>query len=331
MSVNASNTPIFNNAVTNRASGPVSSPRASERADQASAGSFATSLTLRLAEFQSQTVSSLMSSVFNTSSAGDATGGLLGAAGGNAGDPLSGLGASGQMSGLSANGRNNSLFDPESGYKMMSVINQKDVDYKAQFAELSEMKTELFEMRDEGQELGQIDLNTDNAAIKDRLNEFVAEFNEWTRRFDADMQNGGILADTQAAQVARYELRTSIENRFFGAADGLHGLRDLGITIDPVSKLASLDGAQLDRTLATNKQGVVNTLQDFGVNFAKSAGLLNSEGNFIPNRLNNLDRAIDYIGANKASLQAEFGLGDTAKPTGSVAQALAAYDRIAQA
>lgn len=330
MSVNASNTAIFNSAVTNRASGPVSSPRASERADEASAGSFSASLTLRLAEFQSQTVSSLMSSVFNTGSAGDA-GGLLGAAGGNASDPLSGLGAAGQVGSPSANGRNNALFDPESGYQMMSLINQKDVDYKAQFAELSEMKIELFEMRDEGLEVTQIDLGTDNATIKQELAEFVAEFNEWTQRFDADMQAGGILAGTQAAQVARYELRTSIENRFFGAADGLHGLRDLGITIDPVTKLASLDGAQLDRTLATNKQGVVNTLQDFGSNFAKSAGLLNSEGNFIPNRLNNLDRVIDYISANKASLQAEFGVGDAAKPTGSVAQALAAYDRIAQA
>lgn len=325
MSVNASNSPLFNSAVTNRAAGPVASPRASERGAEASAGSFSASLTLRLAEFQSQTVSSLMSSVFNSGSGGDATGGLFGAANGTAGD------AGGQLGGLAANGRNLSLFDPESGYKMMTLINQKDVDYKAQFAELSEMKSELFEMRDEGLEVTQIGLDTDNATIKQELAEFVAEFNEWTQRFDADMQAGGILAGTQAAQVARYELRTSIENRFFGAADGLNGLRDLGITIDPVSKLASLDGAQLDRVLATNKQGVVNTLQDFGSNFAKSAGLLNSEGNFIPNRLGNLDRVIDYISANKASLQAEFGLGDAAKPTGKLAEALAAYERMAQA
>lgn len=328
MSVNASNSPLFNSAVTNRVAGSVASPRASERGAEASAGSFSASLTLRLAEFQSQTVSSLMSSVFNSGSDGDATGGLFGASKSTAGDALSG---GGQLGGLAANGRNLSLFDPESGYQMMSLINQKDVAYKAQFAELSEMKTELFEMRDEGLEVTQIGLDTDNATIKQELTEFVAEFNEWTQRFDADMQTGGILAGTQAAQVARYELRTSIENRFFGAADGLNGLRDLGITIDPVSKLASLDGAQLDRMLATNKQGVVNTLQDFGSNFAKSAGLLNSEGNFIPNRLNNLDRVIDYISANKASLQAEFGLGDAAKPTGKLAEALAAYERMAQA
>lgn len=328
MSISASNHANCCCSVSNRGQETASGHRTTDRSGDAPADGFAASLSLRLAEFQSQTVSTLLSSVFNAGSASD-PGALPGSAGGGT-DPLSGLGG-GQASGLSASGRNTSLFDPESAYRMMSVINQKDVDYKAQFAELSEMKTELYEMRDEGQELNEIDLTTDNAAIKDRLNSFVAEFNEWTTRFDADMKNGGILAGTQAAQVARYELRTSIENRFFGAADGLNGLRDLGLTIDPVSKLAALDGAKLDAVLASNKQGVVNTLHDFGSNFAKSADLLNSEGNFIPNRLNNLDRVIDYIGANKASLQAEFGLGDAARPTGPLAQALAAYEKMSQA
>lgn len=329
MSVSASNHPNCCCSVSNRGQETASGLRAADRNGGAATDSFAASLSLRLAEFQSQTVSTLVSSVFNGNSSSDTSGALAGSAGGSATDPLSGLG--GGANGLSASGRNTSLFDPESAYRMMSVINQKDVDYKAQFAELSEMKSELYEMRDEGEELNELGLATDNATIKQQLTEFVAEFNEWTQRFDADMKAGGILAGTQAAQVARYELRTSIENRFFGAADGLNGLRDLGITIDPVSKLASLDGAKLDAVLANNKQGVVNTLHDFGSNFAKSAGLLNSEGNFIPNRLNNLDRVIDYISANKASLQAEFGLGDAARPTGQLAQALAAYEKMSAA
>ncbi|HET6718848.1 MAG TPA: flagellar filament capping protein FliD, partial [Rhodocyclaceae bacterium] len=186
----------------------------------------------------------------------------------------------------------------------------------------------LSEMQEHGKNLGQLGTASDNASIKAQLAQFANEYNEWTRRFDEDMQSGGLLADTQAAQVARYELKQSIENIFFGvAAGGVRGMGELGLRIDPVSKLASLDTAQLDAQLASNKQGVVATVHEFGVNFAKSAELLNSEGNFIPNRLNNLDRVIDYIDANKAALQAEFGLGDSARPSGLVARALAAYQQ----
>jgi hypothetical protein len=69
-------------------------------------------------------------------------------------------------------------------------------------------------------------------------------------------------------------------------------------------------------------------VQAFSANFAKSAELLNSDGNFIPNRLANLNRAITYIDDNKTSLQAEFGLGDSVNPSAQVAKALAAYKQI---
>ena len=111
-----------------------------------------------------------------------------------------------------------------------------------------------------------------------------------------------------------------------GASLGLQGLSDLGISIDPVTKLASLDTSRLDGVLASNKAGDVATVQEFSANFAKSAELLNSAGNFIPSRLGNLDRVIHYIADNKTALQEEFGLGDPAKPTGQVSQALAAYN-----
>jgi len=107
----------------------------------------------------------------------------------------------------------------------------------------------------------------------------------------------------------------------------MHGMSDIGITIDPTTGLASLENTKLDLTLATNKQAAVNTIQDFSANFTKSAYLLNSENNFIPNQLNNLNSAIHYIADNKDSLQIEFGIGNPAKPTGQVAQALAAYNQ----
>ena len=241
-------------------------------------------------------------------------------------DPISLLQSSSVKS-LSATGRNMALFDPESAYKMMTVINKEDVSYKAQFSELSQMESRIFQMRDASQSLCGISLSTGSDSVKSQLQDFVAQYNNWIQRFNPDIQQGGLLADTQAAQVSQYELEQSIKNRFFGIKGGLHGLGDLGVTIDPNTRLASLDAAKLDSVLATNKPGVVDTVQEFSTNFAKSASLLNSDGNFILNQLDNLGRVIHYIADNKDSLQKEFGLGDAAKPTGQISQALAAYNQ----
>ena len=229
--------------------------------------------------------------------------------------------------GLSATGRNLSLFDPESAFSMMSRINSLDVTYKAQFSELSEMKTAVSEMKEAGQTLGDaVDSTSENAAITSQLQTFVSKYNEWVAGFEATVKSDGVLAGTQAAEISLYELRQSIENRFNGAADGFRGLADLGLTIDPTTRIAALDTGKLDSALASNKASVVNTVDEFSANFAKSAGLLNSTSNFIPNRLANLDRVIDYISENKTSLQAEFGLGNPVKMSDKVARALAAYN-----
>lgn len=232
---------------------------------------------------------------------------------------------------VSATGRNMTLADPESAYKMMSVINNDDVLYKAQFSELSQMKSGVSQMQDAGQGLGSIAISTGNDEIKSRLQGFVGEYNNWIQRFNPDLQNGGLLAGTQAAQVSQFELEQNVNNRIFGGKDGVHGLSDLGVTIDPNSHLAFLDTAKLDSIMGTNKQGVVDTMQQFSANFVKSASLLNSDGNFIPNQLDNLNHAIHFIADNKNSLQAEFGTGNAAHPTGQVAQALAAYNQTCSA
>jgi hypothetical protein len=231
------------------------------------------------------------------------------------------------IKGLSSSGRNMALADPESAYEMMTVINDDDVYYKAQFAELNQVESSVAKMQDAGQSLGSIAVTTGNDSIKSSLQDFVGQYNSWIQRIDPDIQQGGLLADTQAAQISQYELEQNLKNRFFGGKDGLHGLRDLGISIDPHTRLASLDTAQLDALLAANKPGVVDTVQEFSENFAKSASLLHSEGNFIPRQLDNLNRAIHFIADNKASLQAEFGTGNAAKPTGQIAEALAAYNQ----
>lgn len=248
-------------------------------------------------------------------------------------DPLSlliqsgNINPGGSIKGISAAGRNMALFDPESAYKMMTVINKDEVDYKAQFVELSQMESYVFQMRDAGRSLGNIALSTGNDSIKSQLQDFVGQYNNWIQRFNPDIQQGGLLADTQAAKASRFELEQNVNNHFFGIGDGVHGLSDLGITIDSKTHLATLDTAQLDSLLAGNKQGAVDAVQEFSANFAKSASLLNSDGNFIPKQLDNLNRAVHYIADNKDSLQKEFGTGNAAKPAGQVAQALAAYNQ----
>lgn len=292
---------------------------------------FSTSLAVRMGSLQAQSVNLLI----GVANRGDASSGLdflfgkTTNATSAANDFRSLLGLSSATQGLSATGRNLSLFDPESAYNMMSVINKKDVSYKAQFAELSEMRSAVAEMQAAGTALGSMDASLDDAAIVSRMQEFVGKYNEWIKRFDGTVKSDGILAGTQAAEISLYELEQSIANPFNGAKDGFRGLSDLGLRIDEHSNLASLDANALTSALANNRDGVLNAVHEFSANFAKSAELLNSPNNFIPNRLANLDRVIDYITANKASLQTEFGLGAPASVSDQIAKALARYEQIA--
>lgn len=231
-------------------------------------------------------------------------------------------------SGLSATGRNTALFDPESAYKMMSLINNRDVLYKAQYSELAQMSAGVAQMQTAGASLSNITANAPPEEIAKGLQHFVDQYNNWRSKFNTDVENGGLLQGTQAAEVSLYELEQSAKNIFFGAKDGVHGLGELGVSIDTNTHMASLDTNKLKSTLLSNPQGALSAIQDFSQNFAKSAALLNSENNFLPKQLNNLNRAIHYIDENKTALTQEFGSGDVAKPSGKVAQALAAYQRV---
>jgi hypothetical protein len=296
------------------------------KGNSAAASGVESSFALYLANFRAQSLGSLISSISGTDNARSFTGiealtGFQDAAA----NPLTSITNVGSVGGLSATGRNQSLFDPESAYAMMSLINNAEVTYKAQASELGEMKTYVAGLQQNATSLGGIDTATDNGRIKSQLQDFASQYNSWVQRFDADMHSGGVLAGTRAAQISRYELDQSIKNIFHGASDGLQGLRDLGFSIDPATGLATLDTAKLDSVLSSNRLGAIHVLQQFGANFAKAAELLGSTGNFIARQLDNLSGAIDYIDDNKPALQAEFGLGDPARSSGQVAQALAAY------
>jgi len=294
------------------------------------ASDFLSSLMSRIADFKSQAVGSLISSTTNTDAASGiadfAT--LLGAGNVSGSSPGGLLANAGSANGLSVAGRNTALFDPESAYQMMTAINTKDVTYKAELNEMGDMKAELSTMQQEALKLGSIDATTVNTEIQSRLQTFADAYNDWIGRFADDLKTGGLLAGTQAATVSQVELEQSIENFFNGAKDGLHGMGDLGLTVNSVTNLASLDITKLNAVMSSNRAGVIGAIGEFSANFAKSAELLNSAGNFIPNRMDNLARAISYINENKQSLQAEFGTGAAASPSGAVARALASYNAI---
>ena len=300
-------------------------------------GDFSSMLALRLAEFKSQSVSTLLDSgttdkeqsMFNlisgtpqTGSTGSDIASLLGAGASSAVGPTSAASA------VQASGYNMSLADPGAAYKMMSFINQSEVNFKAQFAELSDMAGAIRTLQRSGEALGGLDAGSDEATITKQLQAFADDYNAWIARFDASVGKNGVLGNVRAAQVAYQELEMSVENRFNGATSGFSGLSDLGLTIDESSNRIVLDANALGSSLATNKEGVVATLKEFSANFTESARLLTSQGNFITNRLDNLDRAIDYLAGNKASLQSEFGTGAPAEPSGQVAAALATYNRV---
>lgn len=276
------------------------------------------SLSLRVAEIRSQTFASLVSSLLGNEDE----------EGASSFDAIFGTGTTVEE-GLSPTGRNTTLHDPESAYRMMTLINAKEVDYKAEFSEMSDMKSRLYAMRDEALGLGSVGAATEDGDIRTRLEKFAEAYNGWIDRFDESLAPGGLLAATQAAHVSQWELEQSVENIFNGVeAGGVRGMQALGFVVDPVTNFVSIDAGKLDAALASDKAGAVATVEAFSKDFARAVELLNSDGNFVPNRLGNLDRVIDYIADNRQSLQAEFGLGDPARPTGQVAQALASYNTI---
>lgn len=281
---------------------------------------FLASLTLRMADFKSQSIDTLVSSTMQSDIEQGAA--HLAAL---FGQPQTSPDAA-SVQALSATGRNTRLFDPESAYRMMTIINTREVTYKAELSEMKDMKSCLQTMQQEAIKLGEIDQTSSNEDIRNGLKAFTDAYNGWIERFDENLEDGGLLAGTHAASASQWELEKSVESFFNGAMDGVRGMGDLGLSIDPHTNMASLDASRLDAQMSSNKKGVGNAIQEFSANFAKSAELLNSDGNFIPNRLSNLDRVIDYIDRNKTSLQAEFGLGDPAKPNALVAKALAAYN-----
>lgn len=261
-------------------------------------------ITQQLAQFRSQTMGSLFS-------------------GGAAGASFANVFASAS----DAHAGNPALRDPASAWRMMSRINGYEATFKAQHATLAQMGREVDAMGEAGAELGAA-VNPDTAidAVVARIKGFIARYNAWEEQFDQDLERGGLLENVQAAQITRTRLEQTMRNIFNGSVEGVNGLPALGISIDPVSRQATLDEARLKSVLGQQKQAAVAAIDAFAAELSGAADLLTSSDNVIQHQLDNRQRAIDFIARNRADLSAEFGAGDAAQPNAQTARALAAYE-----
>jgi len=282
------------------------------------------SIHMSIANFRTQMLSSLMDlGSDSNSSFADIVSGLQVGGGKTALTGNSGMGAN---PGSAVAGFNMALNDPMSAYTMMTRINVLDVTYKAQYSELSNMDAYLPRLADAARQLGNTAIADSDDSIKAKLEDFIQQYNAWVQRFRSDVQPSGVLAQVQAGELPLYELDQVVESRFIGAKNGLNGLADLGISIDASTGLLSVNTGQFDAALKNNRQALVDAIGEFTVKFAAEANLLASDDNLIQHRLDNLGGAIAYIDGNVGSWRKEFGSGDAAHPTGSIAQALAAYN-----
>ncbi|MGZ5818080.1 MAG: hypothetical protein ACXWJD_04970 [Burkholderiaceae bacterium] len=217
------------------------------------------------------------------------------------------------------------------GQNVVTIINRADVSFKAQFSELSALKSTLAHEDESAQQLAGLDEKSSSADIKSKLMKFVADYNAGVNRFAPDVAQGGVLENSQEAERARFATRRDIADPLVGAMDGLRsGMSALGVTVDPKTGLASIDETQLDNVLAQDTDQDVHTIVDFAKQFAQTTATLNSTGNAQDKQLTNLDRAIHWIADNRTSVAQEFGPGAAATPNDAFAHAAAAYSLIAK-
>lgn len=213
------------------------------------------------------------------------------------------------------------------GQNMVTVLNRVEVTFKAQYAELGEMRKSLVQAQEAAQKLNGLNLQSTAPQLKDALDAFVANYNQGVARFAPAVDKGGVLEGSWEAARARFATERDISYIMNGSEIGLKGgLAALGIRTDPATKLASIDHAQLDRALAKNKDNVVGAITSFATTFVATVGCLNAPGHAQGRQMANLDRAVHWIHDNRASVQKEFGPGAAATPNAAFAKAAALYD-----
>ncbi|MEJ7807652.1 MAG: flagellar filament capping protein FliD, partial [Telluria sp.] len=217
------------------------------------------------------------------------------------------------------------------GQNMVTVLNRVEVTFKAQFSELGEMRHSLVAEQAAAKQLTGLSADSSSADIKAGIDHFVQTYNAGVNRFAPAVDKGGILEGSWEAGRARFATQRDISYILNGSEVGIKGdLAKLGITTDPKSGLAMVDNAKLDGALAKDKGHVAASVTAFANTFVTTVDFLNAKGHSQQRQMANLNRAVTWIGDNKASVQKEFGPGAAATPNEAFAKAAALYDEMAK-
>ncbi len=296
------------------------------------------SLAMNIAQFKGQTLTSIFSaeeannidqtfsSILDKYSAQLGLPGLPGSTGLSAQLGLPGLPTSTVPTGLDSS---QPFSTP--GQNMITVLNRVEVSFKAQYSELDQLTQRLKQEQGVARKLTAFDANSSNADIKAALNEFIASYNDGVKRFAPEVAQGGILEGSWEAQRARFATEREISYLLTGSSVGVKGgLASMGITTDKKTGLASIDESMLDAALAKDKGKAVFAITDFGKNFDAMVDSLTAADHSQLRQMDNLDRAVHWIMANRDDVQKEFGPGAAATPNEAFARAAARYDQIAK-
>lgn len=218
--------------------------------------------------------------------------------------------------------------------RMASVLSQLEASntaflkrYNARVEEIGDEATVLNQLRTRVGELGnaseglaQLTATAGDEEIKATLKDFITRYNAWDSEFDPYFEQGALLDDNQAGEVARFSLRREVGSIFHGAGNGgiALGLTDMGVSFTPDGQMV-LDEAAFDTALASSRDAAVRTLNNAANAFGEAAEMLVSDGHLLDRRIDNAERAVSWAADKQDEVQAEFGPGAiTARLRGSL-------------
>lgn len=178
---------------------------------------------------------------------------------------------------------------------------------------LTQLRERLAELGSAGDGLKQLTAASPDADIKAALKGFIERYNAWDTEFDPYFEDGALLDDNQAGEVARFSLRREVGSIFHGAGNGgfALGLTDMGVSFTPDGQL-KFDEQAFDAALLSGRGGALQTLHNVAGAFSAAAELLAADGHLLDRRIDNAGRAVAWAAENQLSVTAEFGPNATA-------------------
>lgn len=175
---------------------------------------------------------------------------------------------------------------------------------------LTQLRARVAELGSASQGLESLSAASSNNDIKSALQSFITRYNAWDSEFDPYFEDGALLDDNTAGEVARFSLKREIGSIFHGAGNGgfAKGLTDMGVSFTPDGQL-QLDETAFDAAISANRTSAVQTLTNVAKAFGDAAELLASDGHLLDRRIDNAERAASWADANQRKLEAEFGPG----------------------